>query len=408
MANNFANNVKVKLLAAAIADNMDWTKAAVDKMPASEWKNKKYGKSYKIYLPTTPSVVDGIVANPDDVVEVETEIKLENKNSSVRLDAWNTLGDIEDFTKQIAVPLGNALARTEEKSIIKDNIFKAAQAFVVPKVSGASGAGFGMLGDASAALRSLAVSGDVVSFLNPQVAATISKSGLANFIPDEIQKEIYQRNYLGEYAGASQIISADLPTITTKGSAATGSLALTEIKDGQNNVIGYESAHAITGTNLVAGQLFTLSGLKVVDASGITTDQDYKIVVTSVNATGTAGEIFPIRIAVGDFKGNNPNAYVDTALTLSSGAIALTSALSTSTTYQICCVRTKDCFTFSTYDFADLPGSENEAVAVVGGHSVKMSMYGDGTNMVKLVRVDAPFAAGVMDNRGVVVLYVEK
>jgi hypothetical protein len=82
--------------------------------------------------------------------------------------------------------------------------------------------------------------------------------------------------------------------------------------------------------------------------------------------------------------------------------------LSASTTYYVGQVRTKDCFAFDSYKFENLPGSENEEVCVVGGHSVKMSMYGDGINLQKLIRLDAPFAAGLFEPRGSVTVYIAK
>lgn len=399
MANSFSNNVKVKLVAGAIADAMDYTKASVSKMPQSEFKGKKYGKSYKVYIPGTAKVVDGIVADPSDIVEVETEIQLTNKNVSVELNAWNELGDIENFRDQIAKPLGNQLARAEEKAIVRDNVFKSAQAVV------AASAGFGVLSKAAAALRNLAVGGEIVSFQNPDVMATIATSGLANFIPSEIQKGIYGDSYLGQYSGAAQVETPDLPTITI-GSAPTGTTnsSLVAIQDADNNTIGYEPVTTITGTNLVVGAAFKVTGLKVVDTSGIETDQDFIAIVTSVNGAGTSGTINPIRITVSGKGCNNPNAWVAASTT----TLVYTSLLSASTTYYVGQVRTKDCFAFDAYKFENLPGSENEEVGVVGGHSVKMSMYGDGINLQKLIRLDAPFAAGLFEPRGSVTVYIAK
>ena len=42
MANQFTNNKKVKLVAGAIADAMDYTKASVSKMSQSEFNGKKF------------------------------------------------------------------------------------------------------------------------------------------------------------------------------------------------------------------------------------------------------------------------------------------------------------------------------------------------------------------------------
>ena len=394
MANQFTNNTKVKLVAGALADAMDYTKASVSKMSQSEFKGKKFGKSYTVYIPTTGKVVEGTTADPSDVTEVPTVIQLNNFNTSVELGPWNTLADIEDFAAEIAKPLGNSLARTEEKRIIKDNVFKSMQTVV------ATSASFGLLSKAAAALRQLAVGGEIVSFLNPDVAAEISASGLANFIPSDIQKRIYSDAYLGQYAGAAQIETPDLPTITTPDSAIpSATISLTAIKDSDNNTIGFEPVDQISGTGLIPGLVYKATGLKVVDQSGIQTEQEVSIIVLD-----TAGHISPLRITIDGEGCNNPNAWVPSG----TSSLSLSAALEAETTYYVMQVRTKDCFTFDTYRFEDLPGSENEEVSVVGGHSVKMSMYGTGNTLNKLVRLDAPYAAGIFEPRGSVTVFLKK
>ena len=394
MANQFTNNTKVKLVAGALADAMDYTKASVSKMSQSEFKGKKFGKSYTVYIPTTGKVVEGTTADPSDVTEVPTVIQLNNFNTSVELGPWNTLADIEDFAAEIAKPLGNSLARTEEKRIIKDNVFKSMQTVV------ATSASFGLLSKAAAALRQLAVGGEIVSFLNPDVAAEISASGLANFIPSDIQKRIYSDAYLGQYAGAAQIETPDLPTITTPDSAIpSATISLTAIKDSDNNTIGFEPVDQISGTGLIPGLVYKATGLKVVDQSGIQTEQEVSIIVLD-----TAGHISPLRITIDGEGCNNPNAWVPSG----TSSLSLSAALEAETTYYVMQVRTKDCFTFDTFRFEDLPGSENEEVSVVGGHSVKMSMYGTGNTLNKLVRLDAPYAAGIFEPRGSVTVFLKK
>ena len=394
MANQFTNNTKVKLVAGALADAMDYTKASVSKMSQSEFKGKKFGKSYTVYIPTTGKVVEGTTADPSDVTEVPTVIQLNNFNTSVELGPWNTIADIEDFAAEIAKPLGNSLARTEEKRIIKDNVFKSMQTVV------ANSASFGLLSKSAAALRQLAVGGEIVSFLNPDVAAEISASGLANFIPSDIQKRIYSDAYLGQYAGAAQIETPDLPTITTPDSTIpSATISLTAIKDSDKNTIGFEPVDQISGTGLIPGLVYKATGLKVVDQSGIQTEQDVSIIVLD-----TAGHISPLRITIDGEGCNNPNAWVPSG----TSSLSLSAALEAETTYYVMQVRTKDCFTFDTYRFEDLPGSENEEVSVVGGHSVKMSMYGTGNTLNKLVRLDAPYAAGIFEPRGSVTVFVKK
>ena len=397
-AGKFANNTKVQLVAAAVADELDYIKASVSKMPQSEFKGKKYGKTYQLYIPDVGTVKEGLEASPDDIVEVPTEIRLNNFNTSCTLDAWNELGDVEAFADEIAKPRGQHLARQMAKSIIENNVFKNMQAVV------SNAPGFGVLSDASAALNELAVGGEVVSFMHPTVMGKISASGLANFIPGTEAKELYGKNYLGMYAGAEQINCALLPTVTIK-TAPTATITLTAVKDGKSNTIGFETVDTITGTNLVPGAVFTTGGaLKIVDQSGIETEQDVQIIVTEAGADGNTGKISPLRISVAGKNTGNPNAWMKAGVE----TLTLTSALEVGATYWVGQVRTRDALAYDSYKFENLPGSENEDVATVGGVTVKMSTYGDGTNLTKLVRLDTPHAAGIWEPRSCVAVYIKK
>lgn len=397
-AGKFANNTKVKLVAAAVADELDYIKASVSKMPQSEFKGKKYGKTYQLYIPDVGTVKEGLEASPDDIVEVPTEIRLNNFNTSCTLDAWNELGDVEAFADEIAKPRGQHLARQMAKSIIENNVFKDMQAIV------SNAPGFGVLSDASAALNELAVGGEVVSFMHPTVMGKISASGLANFIPGTEAKELYGKNYLGMYAGAEQINCALLPTVTIK-NAPTATISLVAVEDGESNTIGFETVNEITGTNLVPGAVFTTGGdLKIVDQSGIETEQDVQIIVLSTNPEGNKGTISPIRITVEGKNTGNPNAWMKAGVS----TLTLTSALEVGATYWVGQVRTRDALAYDSYKFENLPGSENEDVATVGGVTVKMSTYGDGTNLTKLVRLDTPHAAGIWEPRSCVAVYIKK
>ena len=396
--NDFTNNKKVLLVAGAVADELDYIKASVSKMSQADFKGKKYGKSYNIYIPDVGSVKEGLEASPDDIVEVPTEIRLNNFNTSCTIDAWNELGDMESFKDQVAKPRGQHLARQMAKSIVNDNVFKDMQAVIADAPS------FGVLSDASAALNELAVGGEVVSFMHPTVMGKIAAGGLANFIPGTEAKELYGKNYLGQYAGAEQINCALLPTVTIS-QAPTATITLVPVQDGESNTIGFETVDTITGTNLVPGAVFTTGGdLKIVDQSGIESEQDVQIIVLSVNNEGTSAKISPIRITVEGKNTGNPNAWMKAGVS----TLTLTSALEVGATYWIGQVRTRESMCFDSFKFENLPGSENEEVATVGGVTVKMSTYGDGTNLTKLVRLDVPHAAGIWDARGAVAVYIKK
>ena len=195
-----------------------------------------------------------------------------------------------------------------------------------------------------------------------------------------------------------------LPTVTTPASCSA-TITLVADSDGEGNIVGFETVDEIEGTNLKAGLVFTTGGtLKIVDQSGIETEQEVSIIVLSTNQAGTKGKISPLRITVAGGNYGNPNAYVAEGVT----SLSLTPALDASTTYWVGQVRGREAMAYDSYKFENLPGSENEAVATVGGVTVKMSQYGDGTNLTKLVRLDTPFAAGIWDARGCVGVYIKK
>ena len=183
-----------------------------------------------------------------------------------------------------------------------------------------------------------------------------------------------------------------MPTLTT---ATLSNITITLSADSSNN--GCAEVTSVSGA--VAGVPYVLSGVKIVDASGVETDQDY-VVIADAN-----GNIPSLRITKTGKGFGNPNAWVSTIPANVTGK----PLLENSTTYYVGQVRAKDALAFDSYKFEDLPGSENEAVAAgEGALTVKMSQYGDGEHLTKLVRLDAPYAAGLPDARNSVTVYIKK
>jgi len=333
------------------------------------------------------------------------EIECKNKNTSVEIDAWDELNNIEDFKKEIAIPRGTKLAQEVQKDVIDSTIFNAVQATV------SESANFAGLSEASNKLMELSVGGTKVFFNSPTVNGKIAAGGLANFIPDSIQKEIYGRNYLGEYANASQVTLPGLPVVKAGASACTiTGTAVSGTDDFSSVVIGYKPIDTVVCAGGKKGEAFTVDGLKVVDVNGMPTDQDYTVILTSDANASNECSIAPIRATLHDTVSGkkfdnygNPNAWFDSSFTGFDATPVLTSGAS----YYVGVCREDDALAFDTYRFADLPGSENETVTV-DGVSVKMSKFGDGKNMQSLVRLDLPYAAGVPDARRQSLLYIKK
>ena len=408
MANTFANNKKVQLIAANIADGRVFTRASVSKMKQDQFQGKKYGKSYNLYIPGKPKVVNGVVADPSDIVEIETQVFLDNDNVSTTLGPWNRLGNIESFQDEIAGPWATSLVRTQEKKIVANEVFKALGAVVT------TSADFTDLGKATAKLRSLALDSGLVGFLDPDTASTIAGASLNKFIDQERIKKLYGDVAIGRYGTADWVESPDMPQITVGATApavaSSGVITLTPVTKtigGVSTTVGFETVNSITGTNLIKGALFTVAGLKMVDTSGIQTDVPVSVIVTSVNAAGTSGTISPLRIAIDGFAGEvNANAWVAAGTT----TITLVNALTAGKSYKICEVRSKSCLSYDTYRFDQIPGSEQSDVTVgeVAGSAVQMRIFGDGNNLDKLVRIDSAYAASLYEPREAVVIYVQQ
>lgn len=382
LGNTFSNNHKTKLIAGEVYDNLPYLKKAHSYMTQGELEGKKYGKTYSVYIPDPGQVMDGLEANPDAINEVKVDVTLQNKNTSVELDAWNKLTDIESFTNEIAKPRGVKLARSIEKDAIDQTINKAFQIAV-------GSANFKTLTDMSKALDEVGAAGTKVSFVKPTVAGEIANGGLANFIPSEIQTKIYKDAYLGQYAGASVIEESLMPIVNVAGDE-TAAMAVTAVtaKDGTATITaGYDVAFTAA-----PGVPFKVNA-KLIGVDGMETDQDLYIIADK------DGNVPAVRFAVEGHNVNNANAWVPTGYTTAAPELAVESGK-----YALGQCRTEDAVGFDTYKFADLPGSENETVTV-NNVSLKMSTYGDGKYMTTLTRIDAPYAVTLPDPRKAVVGY---
>lgn len=410
--NGFVNAKHVERIAAVVADNMPYLAKSRSGLSQEQLKGKKFGTTYNLYLSPLATVRKGVCAEPETLKEVETPVHTENQHMAFELGAWDKDWNIGDFESEIAVPNGQSLAANIQKDIVDSTVFCGAQAVV-------GDASFATLSDAAAALDEISVTGNIVSFLKPTIQGKISATGLARFLPNDVQADIYGRNYLGEYAGASQVELKELPEIVTpdsNGMAAT----ITATKDESGNY--FEPITEISGAGIVKGLAYTVEALdsdggslgnvKIVDRAGLATDQDW-VVIAQTKAKAGKATIPMLRIAIQqeDDKGNlyvpkgdsNPNAWVPAG----AASFKLTAILDASTKYVIGQVRTENALVFDSYKFNDLPGSEN-SVKTVGGVTVKMSRFGDGQCLNEMVRIDAPYATALPIARDAVVVYYKK
>lgn len=417
---NFVHKKKLEMLATAIRDNMPFVRASEQKYPQSELKGKKYGAEVNTYLVDTGTVSDGVVANPDAINEIQLTAYMQNKNTSVETDIWNDFNDIESFAKEVLKPRALKLARTIEKDVIDHNIFSSMQAVVAPKVGGVSAPSFELLSDAATKLDELAVPGRKVDFQSPTIYGKIANTGLAKFLPDDIQRDIYRTKYLGEYAGASCVEQVLMPIVKMPSTMDTApTILFTQVKDGgvaQGYTVGAVTKSDNAKT-LDEGAAYLVPGVYLLDESGMETDQPLVVILHKI-VTGTTKGVLTESVGIEDLrvtvKGKSygvPNVWVDED-TFNAGdaatvTVTLTPLLGASKNYQVGQVRTEDALCFDSYSFSDLPSSRTENVGVDGPVTLKAMAFGDGKNGVQLTRIDAPYLSKIWEPRRAVTTFVE-
>lgn len=434
--NSFVSREKLDILATAVADNMPYVRASKQSYPQQDLKGKKFGAKVSEYLTDAGTVTDGIVADPDAVHERQIDAFVQNKNSAVETTFWENFHNIGNREKEIIKKRAEKLARYVEADVINHNVFRGMQAVVAPKVGGVSAPSFEMLSDAATKLAELSVVGDLVDFQAPTIYGKVANSGLAKFIPDDIQKDIFRERYLGQYAGAACVEQALMPKITLSANADTApTITFTKVVDDNGNIIGY-TAGALTasgaGKTLEEGAAYKVPGVYLLDESGVETNQELVLIVhkkiTGLLTSTVNGEVVITKANQGKLaevlgtedifvtaKGESfgtPNVWVDPT-TFDSGSstttvtCAFVDGMGAGKSYWVGQVRTEDALTFDAYTYEDLPGSRRENVGNDGPVVLKAMSFGDGKNGVEMTRIDVSYIATVFEPRRNVVTFTE-
>lgn len=390
MAQNFAHNKKCKIFAAAIEAACPYTskQCSVSKMSQEQLAKMKFGREYTIYLPSVAKVSEGLETEPTEIEEVEAKVFSTNLNTSVSLDAWNSLVDIESFADEVAVPNVTHLARVEEQKIVARNIFKSLQAVVY------STADYGLIGDSAAALKELGWSTNgMYTFIDPTSVSKITRTGLNLFLTnDKVFMDTYGKAAIGTYAGSKVLEDDVLPTLKTGASIPEVTITLVPVEDADNNVIGFEPVDSVSGSNLIPGLAYKIEEAKIVDNTGIESQKQNVIAIVQ----DTAGHIPQLRISIEGQNFGNPNAWVPAG----TQSLTLTPILEAKTIYALSQTRLKEVFAYDSYKFGGIPGTDTEDYGSAGNHSVRMTIGGNAKSLTKLVRLDSPSASGLFEPRG--------
>lgn len=390
MAQQFAHNKKCKIFAAAIEAACPYTskQCSVSKMSQDQLAKMKFGREYTIYLPGVAKVSEGLETEPTEIEEVEAKVFSTNLNTSVSLDAWNSLVDLESFADEVAAPNVTHLARVEEQKIVARNIFKSMQAVVYGT------ADYGLIGDSAAALKELGWSTNgMYTFIDPTSVSKITRTGLNLFLHnDKVFEDTYGKAAIGTYAGSKVLEEDVLPTLKTGATIPSVTITLVPVEDADHNVIGFEPVDQVSGSNLIPGLAYKIEEAKIVDNTGIESQKQNVIAIVQ----DSAGHIPELRISIEGQGFGNPNAWVPAG----TQSLTLTPILEAKTIYALSQTRLKEVFAFDSYKFGGIPGTETEDYGSAGNHSVRMTIGGNTKSLTKLVRLDSPSASGLFEPRG--------
>lgn len=435
--NSFVSRKKLEILATAIRDQMPYIRASQQAFPQESMKGKKYGAKVTEYLVDAGTVSDGIVANPDAIHEREVTAFVQNKNSAVETTFWENFHNIDDKQKNVIRKRAEKIAREVEADVIRHNALVGMQAIAKAKVGGVSAPDFEMLSDAATKLAELSTVGSLVDFQAPTVYGKIANTGLAKFLPDSIQQDIYRERYLGQYAGAACVEQALMPKISLSANADTApTLTFTAIKDDNSNIIGY-TVGALTasgaGKTLEEGAAYKVPGVYLLDESGMETNQELVVIVhkkiTGLVTSTVNGEtvvtkanqgklaeslgIEDLFVTAKGYSFGTPNVWVDPT-TFDSGSATTTvtcsfiDGMGAGKSYLVGQVRTEDnSLVMDAYTYEDLPGSRRENVGSDGPIVLKALSFGEGRTGVEMTRIDVSFIAKIFEPRRCVVTFTE-
>lgn len=415
MAGSFSNRKALKLLAGAVYDKMDYIKASESLFSQDTMKGSKYGKAVHGYLADPGSVYDGIQADPRPVVEVEVTAYVKNKGTSFELDLWDNFVEIEDFKKELYEPRANKLARETQLDILGENVYRSCQAVV------SSTLGTKFIADASTKLSEMSLDGKRVDFQTPQLFSDIGDVALKLFLPSEVASKIYGERALGNFNLADQVQLPGLPILNTTGADAAPTISAEVVKDASNNIIGLKPITSITGSgtgSIKVGVPYKVTGLKIVDPSGVETYQDFIVIPNKEVRYNEAGEattvtyIPDIRVTV-DGKGyGNPNAHMDgdtlgAAVVGTTATFTLEPIVTIGKTYQVGQCRLEKALKFDQYRFETLAAAKADSVGTFKNITLKMQSAPQIINGVECTRIDMPFVGKVFEIRESVTTYLQ-
>lgn len=393
---SFSLNRKTQYLAAAVNDNVPYIQASRSYLK-DKVEGKKCGLTYNFYFPDPGKAYAGTsevdITNDLKVVqEREVSCTLMNARTSVELGTWERLTEVESFVNEIAEPRGMTLGTEIEI----DSITRGWKVSDGARVVAAADLGMDDLAGLAADLKAIRSRGKFRGFADPSFFHSLGAKNLSLFLPNDIMRDIYRSAFIGNFMDVDWVSETYMPTLSV-----TGNMTAANVTS-----IGTDGI-SVTGTNLYAGYMFTLSGVDAfcVDMFGRKTKQKKVFIIDSVNDARTSGTLSQRIVCSTGGAGANQATAVHTNCntfgtfgSICTTGLTATSLITASGDYSIVQARDADALEWDTYKHPSLAGCE-ESTQRVGKITCQVAKWANIATRQQVMRIDVPYISQMIDGR---------
>ena len=401
MANTFITNKLATATAVRSAENMAYALVGSKAYFQGQLSGKNNGQTYTFYVRDTGDAVNRLEVDDSDktsLTERKVELSLEPWHVFVTINEIENQTDIENWEDEIARPNGVKLAQGMIKKLINQDLGKAATAYI--------GSGFTPLSQASAHVGSV-INGDLYGFVSPQIEAVLTSNG-QQFVPVDAP-DMYSKGLLGRFHGAEYRAQRFFPVVNISKAASDALNEATATASDNSDgtwTIAIDGS-AVSGITINKGTPLFIEGVYACDTVGDPTDAEQVFVVLEgVTATATSVNV---KVRAKDIKKGGTREIAKEDGSSFANVASVTGAVKAPEQgkYYMGLVRGEGVMEFESLDKLNAAGAEYEKSPSVDGLMVHQNRLVDLKKMEDGVRWDIVTLAGVVEPRGVALIYTK-
>lgn len=401
MANTFITNKLATATAVRAAENMSYALVGSKAYFQGQLAGKNNGQTYTFYVRDTGDAVNRLEVDDSDktsLTERKVDLSLEPWHVFVTINEIEKQTDIENWEDEVARPNGIKLAQGMIKKLIDQDLGKAATAYI--------GSGFTPLSQASAHVGSV-INGDLYGFCSPQVEAILTSNG-QQFVPVDAP-DMYSKGLLGRFHGAEYRAQRFFPVvkISKAASDALNEATATASDNSDGTWTIAIDGSAVSGITINKGTPLFIEGVYACDTVGDPTDAEQVFVVLEgVTATATSVNV---KVRAKDIKKGGTREIAKEDGSSFANVASVTGAVKAPEQgkYYMGLVRGEGVMEFESLDKLNAAGAEYEKSPSVDGLSVHQNRLVDLKKMEDGVRWDIVTLAGIVESRGVCLIYTK-